>query len=158
MAGDVIYCWHAGRFASEVQQSLEAAGFEVRAQIVWGKDSFSISRGHYHWQHEPCWYAVRKGSGAEWIGDRSQSTLWKINKNDGDDQGTHGTQKPIECMARPIANHAGDVYDPFGGSGTTMIAAHQHRRTCYMMEIDPRYCDVIRRRYATYVDDESLMP
>ena len=76
--GDVAYCWHAGKHASTVQASLEAAGFEVRAQIVWAKDRFALSRGDYHWQHEPCWYAVRKGAGGHWLGDRSQTTLWQI--------------------------------------------------------------------------------
>lgn len=154
-AGDVVYCWHADRHASTVQANLEAAGFEVRSQIIWGKDSFSISRGHYHWQHEPCWYAVRKGGTATWTGDRSQSTLWKINKNDGEDQGVHGTQKPIECMARPIRNHGAEgdiVYDPFGGSGTTLIAAHRLNRRAFLVELEPKYCEIILRR----AESESL--
>jgi hypothetical protein len=72
--GSVAYVWHAGRHASTVQDSLTAVGFEVRAQIIWANDRFALSRGHYHWRHEPCWYAVRKGS-ANWTGDRKQSTL-----------------------------------------------------------------------------------
>jgi DNA modification methylase len=146
--GDVAYVWHAGRYASEVQRSLESSKFVIRCQIIWAKDSFSISRGHYHWQHEPCWYAVRKDENANWIGDRSQSTLWMINKNDGNDQGTHGTQKPLECMARPMRNHDGDVYDPFLGSGTTMVAAEQIGRCCYGIEIDPEYVAVAIERLA----------
>jgi DNA modification methylase len=143
---DVMYCWHADRHASEVQRSLESAGYEIRSQIIWGKSRFAISRGHYHWQHEPCWYAVRKGETASWIGDRSQTTLWEINL-DANVDGGHSTQKPVECMARPIRNHDGDVYDPFIGSGTTLIAAEQLNRTCYGMEISPAYCDVIVRRW-----------
>jgi hypothetical protein len=93
--GSVAYVWHAGRHASTVQESLQAAGFEVRSQIIWSKERFALSRGHYHWQHEPCWYAVR-GS-ANWQGDRKQSTVWHINARE--DQGLgHGTQKPVECM------------------------------------------------------------
>jgi len=146
--GAVVYCWHAGRHASTVQASLESAGFEIRAQIIWAKDRMAISRGHYHWQHEPCWYAVRRGQSAEWIGDRSQTTLWKIGVLDVGDTDTkaHGTQKPLECMARPIRNHKGDVYDPFLGSGTTMVAAERERRICYGMEIDPAYVAVILER------------
>lgn len=146
--GAVVYCWHAGRHASAVQASLESAGFEIRAQIIWAKDRMAISRGHYHWQHEPCWYAVRRGQSAEWIGDRSQTTLWKIGVMDVGDTDTkaHGTQKPLECMARPIRNHKGDVYDPFIGSGTTMVAAERERRICYGMEIDPAYVAVILER------------
>ena len=156
--GDVVYCWHAGRHASEVQVTLAAAGFVVRSQIIWAKPRFVISRGHYHWQHEPCWYAVRDGATAEWAGDRSQTTLWSIPMKDDTDQKEHGTQKPTECMARPIRNHDGDVYDPFCGTGTTLIAAEQNGRTCYAMELDPAYVDVIRRRYAEFVNDPSLAP
>jgi hypothetical protein len=76
--GSVAYVWHAGRHASTVQASLEASGFEIRSQIIWTKERFALSRGHYHWQHEPCWYAVRAGS-ANWQGDRKQSTVWHIN-------------------------------------------------------------------------------
>lgn len=145
--GDVAYIWHASWFIGSVQASLNAAGFDIRSLIIWGKDSFSISRGHYHWQHEPCWYAVKKGKTAEWAGDRSQSTLWKINKNDGLDVGTHCTQKPLECMARPIRNHdAPEVYDPFLGSGTTMVAAQNLGRRCFGIEISPSYCAVILQR------------
>lgn len=145
---DVAYCWHAGLHASEVQRSLEGAGYEMRSQIIWAKPRFVISRGHYHWQHEPCWYAVRKGKTASWIGDHSQTTLWEIPMLDDTDMKTHGTQKPTECMARPIRNHEGDVYDPFLGSGTTLAACEQTNRTGYGMEIDPGYVAVILERLA----------
>ena len=143
----VAYVWHAGRHASEVAASLEVVGYEIRAQIIWAKSRFAISRGHYHWQHEPCWYAVRKGATAGWIGDRSQTTLWRIELDDNADGG-HSTQKPVECMARPIRNHEGDVYDPFLGSGTTMVAAEQTGRVCYGMEIEPKYVAVALQRMA----------
>ena len=148
-AGDVVYCWHADRHASSVQASLEAAGFEVRSQIIWAKPRFVISRGHYHWQHEPCWYAVRKQSTANWTGDRSQSTLWEIGMMDDTEQSDHGTQKPLECMARPMRNHGNEgdlIFDPFLGSGTTLIAAHRTGRRCYGCELAPKYADVILRR------------
>ena len=138
----VAYVWHAGRYASIVAESLEVCDFEIRNQIIWAKDNFALSRGAYHWQHEPCWYAVKKGAKSYWIGDRSQSTLWQINSREDKGHG-HGTQKPVECMARPLKNHEGDVYDPFIGSGTTMVSAHQLGRICYGMEIDPKYCQVI---------------
>jgi DNA modification methylase len=145
--GAVAYVWHAGQHASEVQASLEAVGFELRSQIIWGKPSFAISRGHYNWQHEPCWYAVRKGHSASWIGDHSQSSLWSIARP-VDTGLTHGTEKPLECMARPIRNHVGEVYDPFLGSGTTMVAAEQLGRICYGMEIEPKYVAVTLERMA----------
>ena len=147
--GCVAYVWHAGRHAADLVVNLRDADFAIRTQIIWKKPAFAISRGHYHWQHEPCWYAVRKGS-SKWCGDRSQSTIWDIsNKVDQNDNTNHGTQKPIECMARPIRNHGGqddDVYDPFLGSGTTMVAAEQLGRRCFGMEIDPGYCAVILDR------------
>lgn len=154
--GHVAYVWHAGRFAADLVVNLRGAGMEVRTQIIWQKPSLVIGRGHYHWQHEPCWYAVRSGGSAKWCGDRTQSTIWQIKnmhrtQGDVDDGKTiHGTQKPIECMARPIRNHGGkddDVYDPFLGSGTTLIAAEQLGRKCYGLEIDPGYCDVIVARW-----------
>lgn len=145
--GDVFYCWHADRHASRIQESVESAGYEVRCQIIWAKSNFTISRGHYHWRHEPCWYAVRKGGAAHWIGDRKQTTLWEINL-DRNTSGGHSTQKPVECMARPIRNHEGDVYDPFLGSGTTMVAAEQLGRVCYGMEIEPKYVAVTLERMA----------
>lgn len=144
--GDVLYCWHADRHASSVQESVAAAGFEIRCQIIWAKTNFAISRGHYNWQHEPCWYAVRKDATAHWQGDHSQTTLWPITL-DQNVEGGHSTQKPVECMARPLRNHEGDVYDPFLGSGTTLIAAESLGRRCYGLEIEPVYCDVILARW-----------
>lgn len=147
--GAVFYCWHAGQYTSAIQQSIEGAGFQIRAQIIWKKQAFVISRGHYHGGHEPCWYAVRDGATAGWIGDRSQSTVWEI-KWDRNVEGGHSTQKPVECMARPIRNHEGDVYDPFLGSGTTIIAAEQFGRKCYGMEISPAYVAVALQRWADF--------
>jgi DNA modification methylase len=105
-----------------------------------------ISRGHYHWQHEPCWYAVREGQSAAWIGDDSETTVWDIAGR-SETATEHSTQKPVECMARPIRNHKGDVYEPFAGSGTTVIAAEQLVRRCLAIEIDPAYCDVTVMRW-----------
>jgi len=143
--GNVLYCWHADRHASTVQQTIESTGFEVRCQIIWAKSNFPISRGHYHWRHEPCWYAVRKGAAASWIGDHKQTTLWEINLDQNVDGG-HSTQKPLACMERPIINHAGDVYDPFVGSGTTMVAAERQKRRCFACDVDPAYVAVCLER------------
>jgi DNA modification methylase len=147
--GDVAYIWHAGRRASEVQRSIEAVGFDIRCQIVWAKNMFAIGRGDYHWQHEPCWYAVRKGATGHWAGDRSQTTLWQIDKPMKSETG-HSTQKPLECMARPIRNNSnvGDlVYEPFSGSGTTIIACEQLGRKCRAIEISPAYVAVALQRW-----------
>ena len=156
--GAVAYVWHDAT-AKEVKESLKGEGLEARSQIIWAKARFAIGRGHYHWQHEPCWYAVRKGKTASWAGDRSQTTLWEIglDKNlEGDVK--HSTQKPLECMERPIRNHEGDVYDPFLGSGTTLIAAARQGRRCYGMEISPAYCDVIRKRWGDYARGAKIDP
>lgn len=153
--GQVAYVWHAGKHASVVQKSIEDSGFQIRSQIIWAKDRFALSRGHYHWQHEPCWYAVR--ANASWNGDRSQSTLWSIKSREDAGHG-HGTQKPVECMRRPILNHTvagAAVYDPFLGSGTTLVAAELTGRACYGLEIDPRYCDVIIERWQKLTGNQA---
>ena len=164
--GDVGYVWHGGIYRVTVQQSLEACGFDVRAEIVWVKPHFAISRGHYHFQHEPCLYVVRKGATAGWKGGRDQSTVWqaanntfqgKGDRDEADIQTRHANQKPVECMERPIRNHAGNVYDSFLGSGTTLIAAERQRRTCYAVEIMPAYCDVSVKRWQTYTGQQAVL-
>lgn len=157
--GDVAYIWHAGRFGSVVQASIEAVGFDVRSQIIWIKDRFALSRGDYHWQHEPCWYAVRQGKTGHYIGGRSQSTRWDIPARDDGGHG-HGTQKPVECMRRPIENNSSPgeaVYDPFLGSGTTVIAAEMGGRNCLGLEIDAAYCDVIVQRWAAFTGEKAKL-
>lgn len=151
---EVAYVWHGGLHAEVVKLELQEAGFISRGQIIWAKDGMVISRGHYHWQHEPCWYCVRKGSSAKWIGDRSQTTLWKIPKPKKSDTG-HATQKPIECMGRPMQNHEGDVFDPFVGSGSTIIAGEQLNRTVYAMELKPRHCDIVIDRWEAFTGEKA---
>jgi DNA modification methylase len=149
--GDVAYVWHGALHAGTVAESLAAEGFEIRAQIVWAKERLVLSRGHYHWQHEPCWYAVR-GKG-HWSGDRKQSTLWQIPGRDQDAATVHGTQKPVECMRRPILNNSSPgqaIYEPFCGSGSTLIAAETTGRACHAMELDPRYVDVAVTRWEAF--------
>lgn len=146
-SGDVAYVWHAGVAAGTVAESLVVNGFELRVQIMWAKNNIVIGRGHYHWQHEPCWYVVRGRS--HWNGSRKQSTVWDIDKPIKSETG-HSTQKPVECMARPMRNNSkkGDiVYDPFMGSGTSIVAAETNDRISYGLEIDPGYCDVAVARW-----------
>jgi DNA modification methylase len=157
-SGDVAYIWHADRHASSVQASLEASGFAMRSQIIWAKTRLIISRGDYHRQHEPCWYAVRKTGKGHWAGDRSQTTLWSIDHPKSETG--HSTQKPVECMRRPIVNNSkpGDaVYEPFCGSGTTMIAAEMEARQAYCMELSPQYCDVIVKRWQAFTGKEATL-
>jgi DNA modification methylase len=164
--GEVAYVWHAGIHAGEVATGLETAGFEIRAQIIWSKQHFAMSRGHYHWQHEPCWYAVRKGRRSNWCGDRTQSTIWQVQNlnpmgGDRDEKATgHGTQKPVELFRRPILNHTkrGEViYDPFLGSGTTMMAAELTERVCCGIDIDPRYVDMAVIRWQEFTRQEATL-
>jgi DNA modification methylase len=147
-SGNVAYVWHADRFSKTVCQSLEDVGFEPTYLLIWNKNRAPIGRGHYHHKHEPCWFVKRKRATADWIGGRKQNTVWDIDLPSRGNDTSHGTQKPLECMARPIRNHKGDVYDPFVGSGTTLVAAHNEGRTCYAMEIDPAYVAVCIERMA----------
>ena len=143
--GDVAYVWHGALHAATVAQSLEVAGFAIRSQIIWAKDRLVLSRGDYHWQHEPCWYAVRTSGKGHWAGDRKQTTLWQIANKDQDAETVHGTQKPVEAMRRPIQNNSSPgqaIYEPFMGSGTTLIAAETTGRVCLGVELNPAYVDV----------------
>ena len=166
--GDVAYLWHAGIYAGEVATSVHTCGFQIRAQIIWKKQHFAISRGSYHWGHEPCWYAVRKGKTSHWRGDRTQSTVWEVanlnpfgGKSDAENEITgHGTQKPVELMRRPILNHtqAGEaVYDPFIGSGSSLIAAESTGRVCYGIDIDPKYIDVAVTRWQKFTGRQAVL-
>ena len=166
--GDVVYLWHAGIHAGEVERGLQSCGFEIRSQIVWVKQHFAISRGAYHWCHEPCWYAVRKGRSGRWLGDRKQTTVWEVaNLNPfggaavAENEVTgHGTQKPVEIMRRPLVNHtrpAEACYDPFLGSGSTLIAAESIGRICYGMDIDPRYVDTAVLRWQRFTGKQAVL-
>lgn len=157
--GNVAYVWTAGLRSRESVEGLEAAGFEMVAQIIWAKNNFAIGRGDYHFQHEPCWYAVRKGKRHNWAGDRSQTTLWQIDKPQKSETG-HSTQKPVECMRRPIQNNSkpGDyVYEPFMGSGTTMIAAEMMNRYALGLELNPAYVDVAVERWQAFTKQEATL-
>jgi DNA modification methylase len=166
--GDVAYVWHAGIHAAEVALGLQTCGFQIRSQIIWVKQHFAISRGAYHWLHEPCWYAVRKGQTGHWRGGRKQTTVWEVaNLNPFGGAGAveneatgHGAQKPVEIMRRPILNHTrpGEAcYEPFLGSGSTLIAAESTGRICYGMEIDPRYVDVAVLRWQRFTGQQAVL-
>ena len=158
--GDVVYVWHGALHAATVAGSLIAAGFAIRSQIIWAKDRLVLSRGDYHWQHEPCWYAVRAKGKGHWAGDRKQTTLWQIANRDQDADTMHGTQKPVEYMRRPILNNSSPgqaVYEPFMGSGTTLIAAETTSRVCLGVELNPTYVDVAIERWQSFTGQEALL-
>src|SRR5689334_23210838 len=163
--GDVAYVWHGALHGDVVGADLTACWLQPRAQIVWVKQHFTLSRGHYHWRHENCWYAVRVGKAGQWQGDRKQTTVWEIANNNpfGNRQREpswgHGTQKPVECMRRPILNNSRAdqlIYDPFLGSGTSLIAAEMTGRTCIGLEISPAYIDVILRRWQAFTGRTAI--
>ncbi len=158
--GDVAYVWHGALHATTVADSLIAAGFDIRSQIIWAKDRLVLSRGDYHWQHEPCWYAVKKRGKGHWAGDRKQTTLWQIANKDQDAETVHGTQKPVECMRRPILNNSSPgqaIYEPFMGSGTTLIAAETTGRVCYGIELNPAYVDVAIARWQNLTGQTAVL-
>jgi len=157
--GTAMYVWHSGIFSAVVQASIEESGFAVRAQIIWRKNHFAIGRGDYHPQHEPLFYAVKKNGKSGWNGSRKESTVWDIDKPQKSETG-HGTQKPVECMRRPIVNNSSPgqvVYDPFLGSGTTVIAAETEGRLCFGMEIDPGYVDVAVKRWQEFTGKQATL-
>jgi len=158
--GDVAYVWHGALHATTVADSLIASGFNIRSQIIWAKDRLVLSRGDYHWQHEPCLYAVKKTGKGHWAGDRKQTTLWQIANKDQDAETVHGTQKPVECMRRPILNNSSPgqaVYEPFMGSGTTLIAAETTGRVCYGVELNPAYVDVAVERWQQFTGQDAVL-
>jgi DNA modification methylase len=158
--GDVAYVWHGALHAATVADSLMAAGFAIRSQIIWAKDRLVLSRGDYHWQHEPCWYAVRAKGKGHWAGDRKQTTLWQIANRDQDADTVHGTQKPVECMRRPILNNSSPgqaVFEPFMGSGTTLIAAETTGRVCFGIELNPAYVDVAIERWQQFTGANAVL-
>ncbi len=165
-AGDVAYVWHAATYGGDVLNSLKDVDLHTRSQIVWSKKVHVIGRGAYHWKHETCWYAVRKGKRADWVGGRKQTTVWELpnasafggDKEDG--KTNHSTQKPVELFERPMRNH-GDrgrhVYDPFVGSGTAVIAAERCGWRCLAMDVDPVYVDVAVKRWEDFTGKKATL-
>jgi DNA methylase len=156
---DVGYVWHAGVHAGEVASGLQRIGFEIVAQVIWDKGLFAMGRSWYHWAHEPCWVVRRKGAKVPFHGSRDQATVWRVPSpkmimgGSAEPKQDHPAQKPVLLAEIPIRNHTKtgeSVYDPFLGSGTTLIAAERHARGCYGFEIDPTYCDVILARWERF--------
>ena len=163
---EVVYAWSPpGDHAIDFGREIQSQGINIRAQLIWRKSQLVLGRGNYHFQHELCWYGVRNGTTSGWIGGRKQTTIWDIpnlnhridDSSNPDDWSNHSTQKPIECMERPIRNHKGDVYEPFCGSGTTIIAAERQKRVCYAMEIEPSYVDAAVKRWENYAGQKAQL-
>lgn len=155
-AGAAIYVCHADLEGLNFRKAFKESGYQLRSTIIWNKNALVMGRADYHWKHEPILYGWKEGAKHSWYGDRSQSTVWDISKPSVNDN--HPTMKPIELVARAINNSSkqGDtVLDLFLGSGSTLIACEQTGRICYGMELDPKYCDVIRKRYTKLIDPDN---
>jgi len=164
-AGNIAYIWHASSFTDVVMDSLRRAGFDVKQQIIWNKSVMVMGRSDYHFKHEPCWYAVRKGKTHNWIGDRKQTTIWDaappnhIMGGSKEDKTSHPTQKPAALYEKAFLNHtnAGEyTYEPFGGSGTAIIVCEKIGRRSLTMELDPKYCDVIITRWQDFTGKQAV--
>lgn len=149
--GASMYVCHTSSFQREFQNAMETAGFEIRCQIIWAQNTFAWGFGRYKFQHEPMFYVHVAGQKDDWYGDKTQSTLWQEKKPAANR--LHPTMKPVELVERALRNSskAGDlVLDLFGGSGSTMIACQKMDRKCCVMELDPKYADVIIKRWQEY--------
>lgn len=161
----VGYVWHASKFTSEVLAGLLRIGFLHHQQLIWNKGRTVLTRTLYWFQHEPCWFVRKKN--APWYGKAGEnSTVWDspspkfIMGGSEEEKFDHPTQKPIELMRRPILNHTlpgESCYDPFLGSGTTLISAEQTGRVCFGVELDPKYVDVIIRRWQQYTGKQAVL-
>ena len=156
--GASLYICHASSVQREFQNAIESAGFEVRCQIIWAKNTFAWGFGRYKFQHEPIYYCHVAGESDAWYGDKSQSTLWVEKKPAANRE--HPTMKPVELIERALRNSskAGDlVVDLFGGSGSTLIACERRDRNARLMELDPKYADVIIQRWQEYTGKSATL-
>ena len=146
--GAVFYIWHADSEGYNFRAACKEAGWQVRQCLIWNKNQLVMGRQDYHWKHEPCLYGWKEGAAHLWASDRRQTTILCFDRPQKNAE--HPTMKPVALLAYQIANNTkGEdiALDLFGGSGTTLVACEQLGRKCYMMELDPKYCDVIIKRW-----------
>lgn len=153
MADDAsIYVFHADTEGLNFRKAFADAGFYLSGTCIWKKQSLVLGRSPYQWQHEPCLFGWKKNGKHQWYSDRKQTTIWEFDKPKKN--GDHPTMKPVPLLAYPIKNSSMSnciVLDPFGGSGSTLIACEQTNRICHTIELDEKYCDVIVKRYIEQV-------
>lgn len=143
-SGGAWYVWHADSEGANFRKAMSDSGIMVKQCLIWVKNSMVMGRQDYHWQHEPCLYGWKEGAAHGWYSDRKQTTVLNFDRPQRNAE--HPTMKPVPLIAYQIGNsskHGDIVADGFGGSGTTMVASHQMGRKCYMVEFDPKYCQVI---------------
>ena len=157
-AGAVFYIWHADSEGYNFRGAAKDAGWTVRQCLIWKKSSLVLGRQDYQWQHEPCLYGWKDGAGHLWASDRKQTTILEFDKPARN--GDHPTMKPVALFEYQMLNNTkgGDiVLDSFGGSGTTMIAAEKNGRVSRLMELDPKYCDVIVKRWQDFTGKKATL-
>ena len=156
--GASIYVFHADTEGINFRKAFKDAGFKLAECLIWKKDCFVMGRQDYQWQHEPVLYGWKEGKAHYFINDRTQSTILEFDRPK---QSTlHPTMKPIDLIAKLIKNSSKEndiILDLFGGSGSTTIAAEQLNRKCYTMELDPKYCDVIVKRWETMTNRKAIL-
>jgi site-specific DNA-methyltransferase (adenine-specific) len=154
--GAVFYIWHADLEGYNFRGAAKDAGWKVRQCLIWKKSSLVMGRQDYHWRHEPCLYGWKEGAGHLWAADRKQTTILEFDKPLRN--GEHPTMKPVALFEYQMLNNTkgGDiVLDSFGGSGTTMLAAEKNGRYSRLMELDPKYCDVIVKRWEDFTGKKA---
>ena len=157
-AGAVFYIWHADSEGLNFRGACVDAGWTVRQGLIWKKSSLVMGRQDYHWKHEPCLYGWKAGAGHLWAADRKQTTILEFDKPSRN--GEHPTMKPVALFEYQMLNNTkgGDiVLDLFGGSGTTLLAAEKHGRHARLMELDPKYCDVIVKRWEDFTGKKAVL-
>ena len=155
--GAVFYIWHADLEGYNFRGAAQDAGWKVRQCLIWKKSSMVLGRQDYHWKHEPCLYGWKDGAGHLWAADRKQTTILEFDKPARN--GEHPTMKPVALFEYQLLNNTkgGDiVLDSFGGSGTTLIAAEKNGRVARLMELDPKYCDVIVKRWQDFTGQKAV--
>ena len=156
--GGTFYVWHSDSAGYWFRAAMDSVGLKVRQCLIWEKNSLIMGRQDYQWQHEPCLYGWKDGAAHAWYSDRKQSTILRFDKPTRSKE--HPTMKPVALIAYQISNSTkpgNSVLDPFGGSGTTLIACEQLGRTCYMMEIDPMYVQVIIDRWEAMTGEKAVL-
>jgi len=156
--GAVFYIWHADSEGYNFRGAAKDAGWAVRQCLIWKKSSIVMGRQDYHWKHEPCLYGWKEGAGHLWATDRKQTTILEFDRPSRN--GEHPTMKPVALFEYQMLNNTkgGDiVLDSFGGSGTTMLAAEKHGRYARLMELDPKYCDVIVKRWEDFTGKKAVL-
>lgn len=155
--GGMCYVVMSAQEWGNMMLTLSQNNFHWSSTIIWNKDRIVLSRKDYHTKYEPIWYGWKEGSRLHPLTDRSQSDVWDIKRPSVSEE--HPTMKPIELVARAVSNSSSEnniVVDLFGGSGSTLIACEQLKRSCYMMELDPKYCDVIIKRWETMTGKKAI--